>query len=85
MYISFEAIVRKLILRHCGTVTTGRKNFKHPLRSHWESFREGLLIKLQNQNIFEKLKLNRNLQTILVNMMHNTSMLRWGGGGGGAP
>ena len=59
----------------------------HPLRSHWESFRENLLIKSRNQNIFEKFKLNRNLQTIFFNMMYNMSMLRhwfsneqWGGG-----
>ena len=50
-----------------------------------ESFRENLLIKSQNKNIFEKFKLrNRNFQMISFNMM---SMLRhwfsneWGGGG----
>ena len=55
-----------------------------------ESFRENLLIKSRNQNIFEKFKLNRNLQTIPFKMMCNMFMLRhrfsnelWGGGGGG--
>ena len=54
-----------------------------------ESFRENLLIRSRNQNISEKFKLNRNLQTISFNMMYNMSMLshrfsneRWGGGGG---
>ena len=53
-----------------------------------ESFRENLLIKSRNQNIFEKIKLNWNLQTIPFKMMYNMSMLRhrfsnerWGGGG----
>ena len=57
-----------------------------------ESFRENLLIKSRNQNIFEKFKLNRNLLTIPFKMMCNMSMLRHrfsnerlGGGGGGAP
>ena len=40
-----------------------------------QTFREKLLIKLQNQNIFEKFKLNRNLQTIPLKMMYMT-MLR---------
>ena len=55
-----------------------------------ESFRENLLIKSRNQNIFEKFKRNRNLQTIPFEMMDNMSMLRHrssnerlGGGGGG--
>ena len=55
-----------------------------------ESFRENLLIKSRNQNIFKKFKLNRNLQTIPFKMVYNMSMLRyrfsnerWGGGGGG--
>ena len=46
-----------------------------------------LLIKSRNQNIFEKFKLNQNLQMILFNIMYNMSMLRhrfsneqWGGG-----
>ena len=50
-----------------------------------------LLIKSRNQNIFEKLKLDRNLQRIPFKMMYNMSVLRhrfsnkrWGGGGGGA-
>ena len=53
-----------------------------------ESFRENLLIKSRNQNIFQKFKLNRNLQRIPFKMMNNMSMLRhrfsnerWGGGG----
>ena len=57
-----------------------------------ESFHENLLIKSRNQNIFEKFKLNRNLQTIPVKMIYNMFMLRhrflnerWGGGGGGRP
>ena len=64
--------------------------FGHPFRSHWESFRENLLIKSRNQTMFEKFKLNRNLQTIPFKMIHNMSMLRHrfsnersGGGGGG--
>ena len=32
-----------------------------------KSFRENLLIKSRNQNIFEKFKLNRNIQTIPFN------------------
>ena len=55
--------------------------------SHWESFRENLLIKSQNQNIFEKFKLNRNFQTSPFKMMYSISMLRhrfsnerWGAG-----
>ena len=61
--------------------------FGHPFRSDWESFRENLLIKSRNRNIFEKFKLNRNLQTIPFKIMYNMSMLRhrfsnewWGGG-----
>ena len=53
-----------------------------------ETFRESMLIKSRNQNVFEKFKLNQNLQTILFKMMYNMSMLRnrfsnerWGGGG----
>ena len=63
------------------------KFFGHPFWSHWESFRKNLLIKSRNQNIFEKFKLNRNLQRIRFKMMYNMSMLRhrfsnerWGGG-----
>ena len=41
-----------------------------------ESFREYLLIKSRNQNIFEKFKLNRNPKTIPFKMMYNMSMLR---------
>ena len=51
-----------------------------------ESFLENLLIKSRNQDIFEKFKLNRNLQRIPFKMMYNMSMLcrrfsneRWGG------
>ena len=51
---------------------------------------ENLLIKSRIQNIFEKCKINRNLQTIPFKMMYNASMLRhrfsnerWGGGGEG--
>ena len=57
-----------------------------------EQIRENLLLKSRNQNIFEKFKLNRNLQMIPFKMMYNTFMLchrfsneRWGGGGGGRP
>ena len=53
-----------------------------------EPFRENLLIKSRNQDIFEKFKLNRNLQTIPFKMMYNMFMLghrfsneRCGGGG----
>ena len=38
-----------------------------------ESFRENLLIKSRNQNIFEKFKRNLNLQTIPFKMMYNVS------------
>ena len=54
-----------------------------------ESFLENLLIKLRNQNIFEKFKINRNLQTISFKIMYNmfmllsSSVLKWTGGGGG--
>ena len=41
-----------------------------------ESFRENLLIKSRNQNIFQKFKSNRNLQRIPFKMMYNMSMLR---------
>ena len=50
-------------------------------------FREKLLIKARNQNIFEKFQLNRNLKRIPFKMMRNMSMLRHrfsnerGGGG----
>ena len=51
-----------------------------------ESFRENLLINSRNQNIFQKFKINRNLQGIPFKMMYNMSMLRhrfsnklWGG------
>ena len=51
-----------------------------------ESLRESLLIKSRNQNIFEKFKLDRDLQTIPFRIMYNMSMLRhrfsnerWGG------
>ena len=50
--------------------------FGHPFWSRWESFRENLLIKSRNRHIFEKFKLNRNLQTIPFKMMYNMSMLR---------
>ena len=45
-------------------------------RAVGESFCENLLINSRNQNIFEKFKLNRNLQTIPFKMMYNMSMLR---------
>ena len=41
-----------------------------------ETFRENLLIKSRNQNIFKNIKLNRNLQTIPFKMMYNMPMLR---------
>ena len=50
------------------------------------SFRENLLIKPRHQNIFEKFKLNRNLQTIPFQMSmsrHRFSNERLEGGGGG--
>ena len=56
-------------------------------KSHWG------VIKPRNQNIFEKFKLNRNLQMTPFKMMYDMSMLRHrfsnkrgggGGGGGGA-
>ena len=34
------------------------------------------LVKLRNQNIFKKFKLNRNLRKIPLKMMYNMSMLR---------
>ena len=47
-------------------------------------------MKSQNQNIFEKFKLNQNLQRIPFKMIYNMSVtslvlneLGWGGGGGG--
>ena len=39
-----------------------------------ESFRENLLINSRNQNIFEKFKLNRNLQMIPFKRIYNMSM-----------
>ena len=42
-----------------------------------ESFRENLLTNSRNQNIFKKLKINRNLQTVPFEMMYNMSMLRY--------
>ena len=63
--------------------------FGHPFRSHWDSFRENLLIKSRNRNILEKFRLNRNLQTIPFKMMYNMSMSRHRfsseQSGGGAP
>ena len=60
--------------------------FGHPLRSCWESFHENLLIKLRNQYIFEKFKLNRNLQTITFKLciiclcyVIGSQNERWGG------
>ena len=41
-----------------------------------ESFREILLTNSRNQNIFKKLKINRNLQMVPFKMMYNMSMLR---------
>ena len=41
-----------------------------------ESFCENLLMKSQNQNTFEKFKLNRNCQMIPFKMMYNMSMSR---------
>ena len=41
-----------------------------------ESFLENLLIKSRNQNMFEKFKLNWDLQTIPFRIMYNMSMLR---------
>ena len=57
-----------------------------------ESFRENLLIKSRNQNIFKKFKLNRSLQTIPFKMMYNMSIIclcyvigsQMKGGGGAA-
>ena len=48
------------------------------------------LVKLRNQNIFEKFNINRNLRSIPFKMMYNMSMLRRRfsdevGEGGGAP
>ena len=64
--------------------------FGQPFWSHWgEGISRKLLIKSRNQNIFEKLKLNRNLQRIPFKKMYNMSLLRHrfsnerGGGGGG--
>ena len=58
-------------------------------RAIGESFHENLLIKSRNQNIFEKFKLNRNIQRSPFKMMHNMPMLhhrfsneRWQGGRG---
>ena len=47
--------------------------FGHSFRSH---FAKISLIKSRNQNIFEKFKLNRNLQTIPFKMIYNLSILR---------
>ena len=54
-----------------------------------ESFRENLLTNSRSQNIFKKLKINRNLQMVPFKIMYNMSMLRyrfsnerWGEGGG---
>ena len=64
--------------------------FGQPFWSNCEVISRKLLINSQNQNIFQKFKLNRNLQRILFKLMYNMSMLRhrfsnerWGGGGGG--
>ena len=43
-----------------------------------EPFRENLLIKLRNQNIFEKFKLNKNFQMISFNMMYIAHSLIFG-------
>ena len=66
------------------------KFFGQPFWSLCGVISRKLQIKSRNQNIFEKFKLNRNLQRISFKMMYNMSMLRhrvsnqrWGGGGGG--
>ena len=49
-----------------------------------ESFLENLLIKSLNQNIFEKIKLNRNLHRILFNpIQYGLFLKHYGMGGGG--
>ena len=65
------------------------KFFRTPTLAPFGVISLNLLIRSRNQNIFEKFKLNRNLQTIPFEMMYNMSMLRhrfsnerWGGGGG---
>ena len=58
-----------------------------PLQSHFAKIGH----KVAKSNIFQKFKINRNLQRIPFTMMYNTSMLRHrfsneplrGGGGGG--
>ena len=64
--------------------------FRQPFWSHCGVISRKLLMKSRNHNIFEKFKLNRNLQRIPFKMMYNMSVLRyrfsnerWGGGGGG--
>ena len=61
-------------------------------RAIGESFRKNLLIKSRNQNIFEKLKLNQNLQNIpfkccIICLCYiiGSQMNGGGGGGGGRP
>ena len=59
--------------------------FGHPLRSHWGVISRKFAQKVAKSKYFLKNKLNRNLQTIIFNMMYNMSMLghwfsneRWG-------
>ena len=63
-----------------GSAPPPHRSFENQLRNHsgghWESFRENLLIKSRTQNIFEKFKRNRNLQTIPFKMVYNMSILR---------
>ena len=77
--------------RRCrGWINPKSLNFSDTLSGAiGESFRENVLIKSRNQNIFEKFTLNRNLQTIPFNMMYMSMLRHWFSnerwGGGGAP
>ena len=65
------------------------KFFRTPIPEPLGVICKNLLMKSRNQNIFEKLRPNLNLQTITFKIMYDMSMLRhrflnqrWGGGGG---
>ena len=56
----------------CKSLKFFRTPIPEPLGSHFAKIAH----KARNQNIFEKFKINRNLQTIPFKMMYNMSMLR---------
>ena len=67
MLRNFQVTCLNIICSYFKSLKFFRTPILEPLRSHFKS---------RNQNIFEKFKLNRNLQRIPLKMMYNMSMLR---------